>query len=158
MLTKISEIVKSFGQKICNRSSDMPCGISPPSSTVISRLDLDNLPDIRAGQPPNWEFIPNQHAGNSEQYAPELWRAEAITITPNRVEIRRVNNGSMRYLKWQNDRCTGMELDRDAREFITGPFSGCTFFMCADENEVPIILHSNTNSSKIIQMLTSDEN
>lgn len=56
---------------------------------------------------------------------------------------------NIRYLKWQENHCTGMMLDKDAHIFFTGPFQGCSFFMFKNADAgLPGILHSNSNEHR----------
>ncbi len=51
----------------------------------------------------------------------------------------------IRYLPWQPDRATYMQLNAGARLFFTGPLSGCNVYV-AGPRSGPVVFHTNNNS------------
>ncbi len=150
MLTKILDSLKLFGQKVCDRNT-MPCGIVSSESAIISRLNLPNMPSISKANPLDWLIGPDSRGGSNNQYhwyLSENCKVMATTLNPGSVVLTKVPHSTpsnLRYLPWNENIFSGMVLDNEATEFTTGAFTGCTFFMCVDETQQPIILHSNTN-------------
>ena len=114
----------------------------------------NNLRDVFGSHVPNFNTAlqggvlnihPDNVVGNN-------WRFNAITnqylAIPNNhsIQFTLAPQSNLRYLPWQPDTCTGMELDNAASVFVTGPLNGCSFMMARDPNSNnPVILHANSN-------------
>jgi len=95
----------------------------------------------------NWPVRgPLATKGTSQQFDEANYGAE-VTGPPSGAQIIKPNGGSAtKYLRWQENACTGMALEKGTK-FLTGPFSGCCFFMALDGKKV-IILHANDNQHR----------
>lgn len=91
---------------------------------------------------------PTNTVGNLWQFDPMTNQYHAI---PQGDTLRFVlaPQSNLRYLPWQQDHCTGMELDGAARVFVTGPLNGCSFLMARDGHSGrAVVLHANSNQNR----------
>lgn len=89
---------------------------------------------------------------NLLKYDP-LENVAQITSDKKVVSLLRETNAGVktpiRFLKWGQNCCTGMELDPGARVVISGPFSGCSFLIAKDMHSGrTVMLHSNDNTNQ----------
>ncbi len=91
---------------------------------------------------------PLRTEGTSIEFAAANYGADVQGPVTGAQTIRPTGFSSTKYLKWQENHCTGMTLDAQTKKFCTGPFSGCCFFIAKTKKGEPIILHSNDNLNR----------
>lgn len=99
--------------------------------------------------PEQWPFQgPLRTDGTSVEFDQANYGATVTGPANGAQKITPAGASGTKYLKWQEDHCTGMKLGATANKFYTGPFSGCCFFIAKDKDGGAIILHSNDNQHR----------